>query len=79
MPKNRNHMDGSLKFFLHRTALVLLATALLLPRTQAANVLTQHNDLSRTGANTSETILTPANVNTTTFGKLFTDAVDGEV
>jgi hypothetical protein len=72
-------MNSSLKFFLHRTTPVLLATALLLPRAQAANVLTQHNDLSRTGANTSETILTPANVNANTFGMLFTDAVDGEV
>ena len=59
--------------------LVLLATALFLPRTRAANVLTQHNDLARTGANTSETILTPANVNSTNFGKCFSDDVDGQV
>ena len=57
----------------------MLATALWLTRALAVNVLTQHNDLSRTGANTSETILTPANVNPTNFGKLFTDAVDGQV
>ncbi len=58
---------------------VLFATALLLPQAVAVNVLTQHNDLSRTGANTSETILTPADVNSTNFGKLFTDNVDGQV
>jgi len=43
------------------------------------NVLTQHNDISRTGANTQETILTTANVNQTQFGKIFTESVDGQV
>jgi len=42
-------------------------------------VSTYHNDNSRTGENTSETILTPSNVNSTTFGKLFTVSVDGSV
>ena len=35
-------------------------------------VLTQNNDNARSGANTAETILTPQNVKTATFGKLFT-------
>lgn len=46
---------------------------------QAQNVYTQHNDSARTGANLSETILTPANVNSASFGKLYTVNVDGQV
>src|SRR5438132_2442316 len=42
-------------------------------------VLTHHNDSQRTGQNLSETMLTPAVVNSKTFGKLFTLPVDGEV
>jgi hypothetical protein len=42
-------------------------------------VTTQHNDLARTGANLSETILNTANVNGSGFGKLFSRSVDGQI
>src|SRR4051794_27955230 len=45
----------------------------------SVNVTTWHNDLTRQGDNTAETILTPANVNSGNFGKLFSYAVTGQV
>ena len=43
------------------------------------SVLTHHNDNSRSGVNLKETILNTSNVNVNTFGKLFTENLDGYV
>ena len=51
-----------------------LCTALV---SSATDVVTYHNDIARTGQNRQETILTTSNVNSATFGKLFTFPVDG--
>ncbi|MGA8159909.1 MAG: Ig-like domain-containing protein [Acidobacteriaceae bacterium] len=41
------------------------------------NITTWHVDNNRSGLNASETMLTPSNVNTTSFGKLFSLPIDG--
>ncbi len=54
--------------------------ALILASPQAGaqvSVWTYHNNNYRTGANTNETILNLTNVNSTLFGRLFTNMVDG--
>jgi hypothetical protein len=47
--------------------------------TDLTGVYTSHNDVSRDGANIHEFALTPVNVNTTSFGKLFSCAADGAI
>jgi hypothetical protein len=51
------------------------------PRLAPANVdvLTYHYDNFLSGNNAQETDLTPANVNATNFGKLFSQPVDGQI
>lgn len=46
---------------------------------KAQQVVTQHNDLKRTGWNPSEAILTQANVGGGSFGKIFTRPVDDQI
>jgi len=55
-----------------------VSTAICMLQAQP-NVLTWHNDNARSGQNQQETILTPANVKSSTFGRLFTITVDGKV
>jgi hypothetical protein len=62
------------------TFVASLCSLLVAARAQGqVNVWTYHNDNARTGQNLSETILTPSNVSSTTFGLIFTQAVDGYV
>ena len=43
------------------------------------SVLTQHNDIARTGQNLNETVLNTSNVSVGGFGKLFWITVDGQI
>ena len=47
--------------------------------TDLPGVYTYHNDLARDGVNAQEYALTPQSVNTASFGKLFSCAVDGAI
>ncbi len=47
--------------------------------TDLQGVYTYHQDISRDGANVQEYALTPQNVNTSTFGKLFSCQADGAI
>lgn len=58
---------------------LLISAVLVAAPLMAQDVLTYHNDNARTGQNLNETILTPANVNSTSFGKLFVLPADGLV
>ena len=56
-----------------------ILTVLPPPNPSALNVLTYHNDNTRQGANTNEVLLTLANVNVSTFGRLLTYPTDGYI
>jgi hypothetical protein len=58
--------------------LIALSTVTL-PALGQVNILTQHNDNNRSGANLNETILNTSNVNMNSFGKLYTFSVSGDV
>ena len=60
--------------------LAVFSSAVCFPKASAqVSVLTNKNDISRDGLNSSEVLLSSANVNSNQFGKLFTFNVDGYV
>jgi hypothetical protein len=60
-------------------SLVLWILAAISTRSASGQVTTAQYDNARTGAITTETTLTPANVGSSTFGKIATFQVDGDV
>ncbi|HUB26251.1 MAG TPA: hypothetical protein VL992_12545, partial [Tepidisphaeraceae bacterium] len=48
-------------------------------RMLSANVTSYHQDAASTGQDSTETLLTPANVNSTDFGRIFDTTLDGQV
>jgi hypothetical protein len=54
----------------------LLAGCASIPAAAQVSITTYHNDNGRSGQNLKETILTPANVNPTQFGKLYAGSVN---
>src|ERR1700758_260907 len=60
-------------------ALILFTAIPALTSASAVNVTTWRYDNTRAGQNINETVLTPANVRSATFGKVFSYAVDGYV
>lgn len=58
---------------------LILCACTISPSLWGAQVLTQHNDVMRSGVNASETLLTTSNVNPNQFGKVFSRAVDAEI
>lgn len=77
MSSTRLIVPGSTRL---RLSTVCIVFSCLLPSLALCqDVLTYHNSNNRMGLNSKETTLTLANVNSSTFGKLFTIPVDGRV
>jgi hypothetical protein len=82
--QSTKHRIGTVRFTIARvigatlSSIFFLVTAACVTG-QMTDVLTYHNDNARTGQALHEEILTPANVNTNHFGKLWILPADGKV
>jgi hypothetical protein len=65
--------------YMKRLSVLVVSVLVLNTVTWTANVTTQRNDNYRSSLNLSEQILNTSNVNQSSFGKLFTRAVKGQV
>ncbi len=70
---------GRGQFLLNRLFTSIVASFMWVASLAQTGVFTYHNDVGRTGQNTSERILTPASVRSPGFQKIATYNVDGDV
>jgi hypothetical protein len=79
MNRGTRHELSRAFVFLAVAALAITLTTRTVTSQAGTDVVTYHNDVLRTGQNLNESILTPATVSVSTFGKLAMFAVDGKV
>ena len=68
---NRMKRTGPSALKVWITGLTCLVSMFCVPHLSAQSVLTWHNDAARTGQNLTETLLSPSNVNSMSFGLKF--------
>src|SRR5689334_15181553 len=71
MPKNA--------FMVRNISFLLMLIVPFIVANGQVSVITQHNDLARTGWNNNESVLNPGNVNIKQFGKIFKVQVDDQL
>lgn len=77
--RNRIAEKPGIARIVRNTLLIATLFSLCAGAAPAQNVVTEHYDNARSGTNINESILTPANVNATSFGKLFSQSVNASI
>jgi hypothetical protein len=78
--RSRASLSRSMRcFYLQQSLFEALENRLLLTSISPASQVMYHNDQYSTGDNLAETVLTPANVNSTDFGLVARATLDGQV